>query len=125
MTQQEFETRAKVEVSIKEFDAINEVYMNCDLDKDAFVKAWVRMNKKHIAQLKAQKAKAEQDRKDKANAVATLKNLLSRINNWGRPYRFMPCNLTDEDVAALKYAGINPTQVGDNLAFDIYNYLAA
>lgn len=125
MTQQEFEARAKVEVSIKEFDAINEVYMNCDLDKDAFVKVWVRMNKKHIAQLKAQKAKAEQDRKDKANAVEILKALFTRIIYWSRPYRFMPCHLTDKELEALKYAGINFAQVGDSIATDIQIYLAA
>lgn len=45
MTQIEFTQRVGIEVSAKEFEAINEVYMNSDLDKDAFCRIWVKMNK--------------------------------------------------------------------------------
>lgn len=45
----EFENRVKMTVSTKEFDAINEVYMNSDLDKDEFCKMWVKMNAKRVA----------------------------------------------------------------------------
>lgn len=38
MTQQEFTSRTLVEVSNKEFWAINEVYNNSDMDKDEFCK---------------------------------------------------------------------------------------
>ena len=53
MTQREFETRVNMEVSSKEFDSINEVYMNCDLDKDEFCKMWVKMNKSRVAKAAA------------------------------------------------------------------------
>lgn len=61
MTEQEFTSRTKVEIadnrnwaiSYNEFNAIHTVYMNSDLDKDAFCKAWVRMNRQRIATLKA------------------------------------------------------------------------
>ena len=42
MTQVEFTNRTQVEVSAKEYAAIEEVYMNSDLDKDAFCKMWVK-----------------------------------------------------------------------------------
>ena len=38
MTKQEFETIAKYEVSEEVFEAINTLYMNCELDKFEFVK---------------------------------------------------------------------------------------
>ena len=64
MTQQEFTQRVNVEVSNKEFEAINEVYMNSDLDKDEFCKAWMKINAKRVAQAKAEaKAKAEKEAK--------------------------------------------------------------
>ena len=52
MTQQEFTQRVNVEVSNKEFEAINEVYMNSDLDKDEFCKMWVKMNKTRVQNAK-------------------------------------------------------------------------
>ena len=48
MTQVEFTNRTQVEVSAKEYAAIEEVYMNSDLDKDAFCKMWVKMNKSRV-----------------------------------------------------------------------------
>ena len=48
MTQVEFTNRTQVEVSAKEYAAIEEVYMNSDLDKDAFCKMWVKMNKSRL-----------------------------------------------------------------------------
>ena len=64
MTQQEFTQRTKVEVSYNEFNAIHEVYVNSDLDKDEFCKAWMKINAKRVAQAKAEaKAKAEEEAK--------------------------------------------------------------
>lgn len=39
MTQEEFETLIGGKVTAEEFDAFNEVYMNCEMDEDAFCKA--------------------------------------------------------------------------------------
>lgn len=125
MTQHEFETRVKVSVSTEEFKAIEKVYMECDLDKDEFCKVWKRINKSHIARLKAEQAAAEKARQEKAAAIKVLKDLSERIAHWNRPYRFLPCHLTDEEMDALKYVGINPIQLGSNLYWEIYNYLAA
>lgn len=49
MTQVEFEKRVEMTISSYEFDAINVVYMNSDLDKDEFCKMWVKMNKSRIS----------------------------------------------------------------------------
>lgn len=39
MTQEEFEALIGHQVTPEEFDDFNEVYMNCEMDKDAFCKA--------------------------------------------------------------------------------------
>lgn len=52
MTKQEFFNRTKVDVSSKEYEAIEVVYMNSDLDKDAFCKMWVKINKTRVDQAK-------------------------------------------------------------------------
>ena len=47
MTQEEFETRIGGKVTAEEFDNFNEVYMNCEMDKDAFCKAILLNPKDH------------------------------------------------------------------------------
>ena len=47
MTQEEFEARIGHHVTTEEFDTFNEVYMNCEMDKDAFCKAIMLNPKDH------------------------------------------------------------------------------
>lgn len=47
MTQQEFESLIGHGVTREEFDTFNEVYMNCEMDKDAFCKAVMLNPKDH------------------------------------------------------------------------------
>lgn len=64
MTQQEFTQRTNIEVSYNEFEAINEVYMNSEVDKDEFCKMWVKMNKTRVANaIKAKKEAEESEAK--------------------------------------------------------------
>lgn len=67
MTQHEFETRTKMTISSKEYSAIEEVYMNSDLDKDEFCKMWVKMNKTRV-----EKAKAERKHRDEICKVQDI-----------------------------------------------------
>ncbi len=55
MTQQEFESRVGIEVTGKEYAAIEQVYMNSDVEKDEFCKLWVRMNKQRVARIEAER----------------------------------------------------------------------
>ncbi len=64
MLQSEFEARVKMQVSCKEYQSINEVYNNSTLDKDAFCKEWVRMNKERV-----EKAIAEAKEKARVSAL--------------------------------------------------------
>ena len=60
MLQHEFESRVGIEVSAKEYAAIEQVYMSSDVEKDEFCKLWAKMNCQRIARIKAErKAAAE------------------------------------------------------------------
>lgn len=120
MTQQEFESRTNIEVTYDEFRTINEAYMMCDLDKDAFCKMWKRNNKKFIAKCKARTA-AEIA---KAHAVFVLKRLLERIRkyDWNK---WVPAFLTDEEYDACKMFDINVNQTKDGLEIELFHAINA
>ena len=62
MTKQEFENRVKVTVDFNEFEAINLVYMNSDLEKDDFCAMWRKMNRSRVnATIAESKEKAVRD----------------------------------------------------------------
>lgn len=67
MIQQEFEERVIVKVSAKEYEAIETVYMQSDLDKDEFCKLWIKMNKSRVNQ--AKKDKVDEDEKEKTRTM--------------------------------------------------------
>lgn len=103
MTQQEFTQRVHVEVSNKEFEAINEVYMNSDLDKDEFCKMWVKMNKTRVQNAKVErmiKAKDEAYR-DALHKFYTKNN---DVNEFMTPICYV--KISTYEVQAMSYAGI-------------------
>lgn len=59
MTQQEFEQRTQVRVTAKEYEAINAVYMESDIDKDNFCKLWCKMNYRRVSIAKKEKTAKE------------------------------------------------------------------
>jgi len=103
MTQQEFTQRVNVEVSNSEFEAINEVYMNSDLDKDEFCKMWVKMNKTRVQNAKVErmiKAKDEAYR-DALHKFYTKNN---DVNEFMTPICYV--KISTYEVQAMSYAGI-------------------
>ena len=103
MTQQEFTQRVNVEVSNKEFEAINEVYMNSDLDKDEFCKMWVKMNKTRVQNAKVErmiKAKDEAYR----DALHKFYTKNDDVNEFMTPICYVKISIYE--VQAMSYAGI-------------------
>ena len=103
MTQQEFTQRVDVEVSNKEFEAINEVYMNSDLDKDEFCKMWVKMNKTRVQNAKVErmiKAKDEAYR----DALHKFYTKNDDVNEFMTPICYV--KISTYEVQAMSYAGI-------------------
>lgn len=102
MTQQEFTQRVNVEVSNSEFEAINVVYMNSDLDKDEFCNMWVKMNKTRVQNAKVErmiKAKDEAYR----NALHKFYNKTNGEDLW-TPITYVKMSVYE--FKALSYAGI-------------------
>ena len=60
MLQQEFESRVGIAVSANEYAAIEQVYMNSDVEKDEFCKLWAKMNRQRIERIKAERKAAAQ-----------------------------------------------------------------
>lgn len=103
MTQQEFTQRTQVEVSNKEFNAIHEVYMASDLDKDEFCKMWVKMNKTRVQNAKVErmiKAKDEAYR----DALHKFYTKTKDSNEFQTPICYV--KISTYEVQAMSYAGI-------------------
>lgn len=80
MTHKEFTDRVKMTVSMDEFASINEVYMNSDLDKDAFCRIWVKMNKSRVLKARAEQAELREKQTLREMAWA-LYQQISRIED--------------------------------------------
>ena len=103
MTQQEFTNRTNVEVSYNEFNAIHEVYMNSDLDKDEFCKMWLKMNKTRVQNAKVErmiKAKDEAYR----DALHKFYTKNDDVNEFMTPICYV--KISTYEVQAMSYAGI-------------------
>lgn len=120
MTQQEFESRVGIEVTPEVFGWINNAYMDCDLDKDAFCKKWKRVNKKLVAEYKAHMAA----RVAKDNAKCVIKSLYERLANYSWN-QWLPSFMTDAEYDACKVFDINPNQTKDGLQISIYHAIFA
>lgn len=105
MTQQEFTQLAKFEVSQKEYSAIEEVYMNCDLDKYEFCKMWRKMNAKRI---KAHEARVK-ERKEQQAIKEGMKAIDSRLDfyTYAEIKPFGVLFLTSKERAIVEKAGIS------------------
>lgn len=105
MTQKEFETRVGIGVSADEFDAINVVYMNSDLYKDAFCELWVKMNKNRIAEKKAEQREME----NKQQIILDLFDIVSRIRHCAEePWKTIAMDfLTGKECKVLERAGFD------------------
>lgn len=107
MTQREFETRVRIEVSSKEFDSINEVYMNCDLDKDEFCKMWVKMNAKRVKRILEEQKERERLEAQREKAFHIFEDIKSMSNHTDTMFRLAVNVLTDKERAFIESIGIN------------------
>ena len=103
MTQKEFTERTKVEVSNDEFEAINVVYMNCDLDKDEFCKMWCKMNRNRVFVAKEKMKKQAQEEADR-NVLRKFYDKTSDPIHWWTAIIYV--NMTTREIEAMTHAGI-------------------
>ena len=107
MTQQEFTERVIVEVSEKEFEAINLVYMNSDLDKDEFCKMWCKMNKTRVEDAKIERRIQARDEafRDALHKFYHKTGLKSYNEQVTTPICY--AKISCYEVQALSHAGIS------------------
>lgn len=99
MTQKEFEIRA-MEVTSKEFESINVVYMYSDLDKDEFCKMWCKMNQKRVNAYKEAKRKAEMDADNKSKVFDIYQNLYTGLT-YDQKFSLMATQVLKKDEKAF------------------------
>lgn len=99
MTQKEFEIRA-MEVTSKEFESINMVYMYSDLDKDEFCKMWCKMNYKRVKAYKEAKRKAEMDADNKSKVFDIYQNLYTGLT-YDQKFSLMATQVLKKDEKAF------------------------
>ena len=102
MTKQEFTQRVNVEVSNSEFEAINVVYMNSDLNKDEFCKMWVKMNPSRVKEAKVEKMLKAKDEAYR-DALHKFYNKTNGEDLW-TPICYVKISVYD--VQAMSHAGI-------------------
>lgn len=102
MTQKEFTDRTKVAISIKEFEVINEFYMNCECDKDEFCKMWCKMNPSRV-----KGAKAEKMLKERAEAYRdALYKFYDKTSGHNLLVSISDVKISTYEAQALNYADI-------------------
>ena len=112
MTQKEFESRVGMEVSVSEFNTINDMYMISDVDKDEFCALWAKMNFRRIEIAKGLK-KLEEEKAELKLEVFHIYEKYSRMsekeyNNAVTPFSVNA--LTKKEIAVLEKANIALTE---------------
>ena len=103
MTQFEFETRTKVNVTADEFETIHNFYMSCEANKDEFCKMWVKMNPGRVTAARIA-AKEAARREADLRFAERIYNRFCGLNLHG----YADDYLTESEFDRLEGMGINP-----------------
>lgn len=109
MTQQEFETRA-IAVSADEFERINAMYMESELDKDQFCKVWRRLNPTRVKTSKRDAARENKQREivwNVGRVGMSLNNLPYRDYDVKASAYLLPWQRHALDAAHIDYSSVN------------------
>lgn len=110
MRQFEFEERVKMQVSQKEYEAIEVVYLNSDLGKDEFCKMWVKMNKSRVNEA----IEAEKKRQERAAMVDKAWLVYFKVNStidsdFDKWYNFCGSILNQKEQTLVEKLGMKTT----------------
>lgn len=111
MLQQEFEQRTKVQVSVEEFETINEFYMSVECDKDEFCRLWVKMNPEKVMKAKNQSKAKEEESK----LHAQLHKIYEKMRN-SKYIRSAKTILTIKEEIILDKASVRYDEFDDTYA---------
>lgn len=123
MTLQEFVNLTNVNIDYKEFDAINVVYMNSDVDKYEFCKMWCKMNANRVKAAKASKKAEEEENENKwelANLYWTLHYDLRYEEKRDKMFEDV---VSKASLNRVKKAGIETNDYAISVLYDMAQYL--
>lgn len=93
MTQKEFEDRTSVKVPFQEYQAIEKVYMESDLDKDEFCKLWCMMNKTRVRKAKEDIKSKEEERMLKDELIEIMHMMDSKMREIHGDFLLAPLTI--------------------------------
>lgn len=123
MLQSEFENIVKMTVSPAEFEAINTVYMNSDLNKWEFGALWIQMNKSRVA-------KAKEEAKAKEKLEKLHEKLWNIIGKYGwKDYQWKErmlvySVLTTREQNTVEEAGLNMKEYDSYAGHYVYKRMS-
>ena len=112
MTIQEFQSRTQVRVNAAEFESINNVYMNADVDKDVFCKMWCKMNASRVKA--AKKEIKKQQTIDKVLSMMMVNPEWTDVEHYND---IAVAVLSSKDKALIESIGISLESEPDNNGF--------
>ena len=112
MTIQEFQSRTQVRVNAAEFESINNVYMNADVDKDVFCKMWCKMNASRVKA--AKKEIKKQQTIDKVLSMMMVNPEWSDVEHYNT---IAVSVLSEKEQNLLESIGISLASEPDNNGF--------
>lgn len=121
MLQSEFYERTGVQVSLKEYQAIEEIYYHFPGDKDDFCKAWCKKNVKRVKEAKAARKAAEKETKKKERLMIVMNRMEKKMMDLRYDVTIMPLSvefLSKRDQTFLESLGFR-TRISDE---DVVRY---
>lgn len=110
MLQSEFKDRTGVDVSFEEYQAIENVYMESDLNKDDFCKMWCKMNASRIRAAKKAQAEKEAKEKETSKLLGIINKIERKLQKIRHDFLLEPLSvnfLSDPEICFLQNRGIN------------------
>ncbi len=116
MTKQEFESRVNVIVSESEYCSIEQVYLNCEIDKDEFCAIWRKMNKNRVAKAIAKQKKSEKEALLRSKLFDII-NKPAKQSGWNkRPSEVF----TKKELKLIESVGI---EINETTRFGYYHFV--
>lgn len=109
MTRQEFLNRTLVNVSEKEYAAIETVYMASDLEKDEFCKMWCKMNASRVKAAKVERMENERRESYKYELYRLVEKYERKQEKIGfcAAYEILTADMVNTySVRAMSYFGV-------------------
>lgn len=118
MMQKEFEELVGMTITADEYEAIEKVYLNSDVDKAEFAKAWKSINRSRIQAYKKRQAEIAKEQKRRETAWRLVKKYGFGCHPTLRCFNVM----SDRELAFLATFGIDEFYYLDSAIYEMRRY---